>query len=96
MMGIVGLVVVFVMVFGGYMIAGGSMGVVIEALPHEIMTIAGGAAGAMIIGNTPSTMKALGGADLCQAAGVETEARAETIDVAGFLRLAQAALSRAS
>lgn len=43
-----------------------------------------------------SSLKALGGADLCQAAGVETEARAETIDVAGFLRLAQAALSRAS
>jgi len=61
MMGIVGLVVVFVMVFGGYMIAGGEIGVVLEALPHEMMTIGGGAAGAMIIGNTPSTLKGLVG-----------------------------------
>jgi len=58
MMGIIGLLVVFTMVFGGYMIAGGQMGVVMAALPHEMMTIAGGAIGAMIIGNTPSTLKA--------------------------------------
>lgn len=35
-----------------------------------------------------SSLKSLGGADLCDAAGVEADARAETIDVAGFLRLA--------
>ncbi len=62
MMGIIGLVVVFVMVFGGYILAGGDIMVVLEALPHEMMTIGGGAAGAMIIGNTPTTLKALGGA----------------------------------
>lgn len=43
-----------------------------------------------------SSLKLLGGAELCQAAGVDPEARAETIDVPGFLRLAQAALSAAS
>ena len=32
----------------------------------------------------------LGGAALCEAAGISPEARAETIDVAGFLRLADA------
>ena len=30
------------------------------------------------------------GAALCEAAGIEPDARAETIDVAGFLRLADA------
>ena len=35
-----------------------------------------------------SSLKALGGADLCEAAGVPPEARAETIDIEGFLALA--------
>jgi 16S rRNA (adenine1518-N6/adenine1519-N6)-dimethyltransferase len=35
-----------------------------------------------------SSLKALGGAALCEAASIEPDARAETIDVAGFLRLA--------
>jgi len=43
-----------------------------------------------------SSLKLLGGVELCHAAGVDPEARAETIDVPGFLRLAQAALSAAS
>ncbi len=37
-----------------------------------------------------SSLKTLGGSDLCEAAGINPEARAETIDVAGFLRLAEA------
>lgn len=37
-----------------------------------------------------SSLKPLGGATLCEAAGIEPDARAETIDVAGFLRLADA------
>jgi 16S rRNA (adenine1518-N6/adenine1519-N6)-dimethyltransferase len=36
-----------------------------------------------------SSLKALGGAVLCQAAGIDPEARAETIDVDGFLALAR-------
>ena len=35
-----------------------------------------------------SSFKALGGGDLCEAAGVPPEARAETIDIEGFLALA--------
>ena len=58
-MGIIGLVVVFIMVFGGYVIDGGHLGVIFEALPHELMTIFGGAIGALIIGNTPDTLKAI-------------------------------------
>ena len=61
MTGIIGIVVVFVMVFGGYIMVGGHIGVIIEALPHELMTIGGGAVGALLIGNTPSTLKGIGG-----------------------------------
>ncbi len=61
MMGVIGLVVVFVMVFGGYVMAGGHLEVIFEALPHEMITIAGGAAGALIIGNTATTLKGVVG-----------------------------------
>jgi 16S rRNA (adenine1518-N6/adenine1519-N6)-dimethyltransferase len=37
-----------------------------------------------------SSLKPLGGGALCEAAGVDPDARAETIDIAGFLRLAEA------
>ena len=37
-----------------------------------------------------SSLKPLGGADLCERAGIEPDARAEVVDVAGFLRLAEA------
>ena len=37
-----------------------------------------------------SSLKTLGGAALCEAAGIDPDARAETVDVAGFLRLARA------
>jgi 16S rRNA (adenine1518-N6/adenine1519-N6)-dimethyltransferase len=37
-----------------------------------------------------SSLKQLGGGNLCEAAGIDPDARAETIDIAGFLRLAQA------
>ncbi len=60
MMGIIGLVIVFVMVFGGYMLHGGHLDVIITALPTEMMVIFGGAMGAMIIGNSVETMKGLG------------------------------------
>ncbi|HYE43126.1 MAG TPA: 16S rRNA (adenine(1518)-N(6)/adenine(1519)-N(6))-dimethyltransferase RsmA [Caulobacteraceae bacterium] len=39
-----------------------------------------------------SSLKQLGGAALCEAAGIEPDARAEVVDVGGFLRLARATL----
>ena len=39
MLQIGGIVVLFACVFGGYLMSGGSLGVVIEALPHEMLTI---------------------------------------------------------
>ncbi len=40
-----------------------------------------------------SSLKAVGGEALCAAAGIDPNARAETVDVAGFLRLAAASLT---
>lgn len=40
------------------------------------------------------SLKPLGGEGLCAAAGIDPNARAETIDVAGFLRLARASRTR--
>jgi 16S rRNA (adenine1518-N6/adenine1519-N6)-dimethyltransferase len=37
-----------------------------------------------------SSLKVMGGEPLIQAAGLDPQARAETVDVAGFLRLADA------
>ena len=39
------------MVFGGYMIAGGKIGIILHALPFEMMMIAGAALGAFVISN---------------------------------------------
>jgi chemotaxis protein MotA len=61
MVGIVGIIFVFVMVFGGFLLHGGSMGVIFAALPTELMTIFGGAIGAMIVGNSADTLKGVGG-----------------------------------
>ena len=57
MLPIIGLLVVITMVFGGYVISGGHLITVLEALPTEMMTILGGAVGALIIGNTSKTLK---------------------------------------
>ncbi len=57
MFGIVGIAVIFVMVFGGYMLAGGKMDIIIKALPFEMMMIGGAALGAFILSNDFATLK---------------------------------------
>lgn len=57
-MGFVGIIVVFVMVFGGFVIAGGHMSVILKAAPIEMMIIAGAALGAYIIANPMKIIKA--------------------------------------
>jgi chemotaxis protein MotA len=57
----IGLLVLLGMVFGGFAFTGGSLGPVMEAIPHEMIIIGGAAAGALIIGNSGSELKALGG-----------------------------------
>ncbi len=58
---LIGLVVLLVMVFGGFTITGGALGPVLEAIPHEMLIIGGAAVGALIIGNSTKELKALGG-----------------------------------
>jgi chemotaxis protein MotA len=57
---IVGIIIVFAMVFGGYYLAGGHFEVLIHAAPHELMIILGAAVGAFVIGNSITTIKATG------------------------------------
>lgn len=57
MLGIVGLVVLFICVFGVYVAHGGSIEIVLEAAPAELATIFGAAIAAMMIGNPGSTIK---------------------------------------
>jgi len=56
----IGLVVLLAMVFGGFVFTGGSLGPVLEAIPHEMLIIGGAGAGALIIGNSPKELKGLG------------------------------------
>lgn len=57
MVGIAGVVVIFVMVFGGYTAAGGKMGIILHSLPFEMMMIGGAAVGAFLISNDMATVK---------------------------------------
>jgi len=57
----IGIVVLLVMVFGGFMLAGGAMGPVLAALPIEFMMIGGAATGSVLIGNSMHEIKLLGG-----------------------------------
>ncbi len=57
-MGFIGIIVVFVGVFGGYVLAGGHMSIFLKAAPLELMIIAGAAFGAYIIANPMKVIKA--------------------------------------
>lgn len=57
MIGIIGIAILFVMVFGGYILAGGHMDILLHALPFEMIIIGGAAVGAFVIGNDVSTIK---------------------------------------
>ena len=56
-MGFVGILVVFAMVFGGFIIAGGHISVILKAAPIELMIIGGAALGAYIIANPMKIIK---------------------------------------
>ncbi len=57
----IGIIVLIVMVFGGFMLAGGAMGPILAALPLEFMMIGGAALGATLLGNSMHEVKLLGG-----------------------------------
>ena len=45
-------------IFGAYIIHGGNIGVILHALPTELMAILGGALGAFVVNNQPKVLKA--------------------------------------
>ena len=57
MIGIVGIAVIFIMVFGGYLAAGGKMGIILKSLPYEFTMIGGAAAGAFVLSNDMAGIK---------------------------------------
>ncbi|HRM73652.1 MAG TPA: flagellar motor stator protein MotA, partial [Paracoccus sp. (in: a-proteobacteria)] len=62
MFGMIGIVVTFAMVFGGYILAGGKLGVILHSLPFEMMMIGGAAIGSFLLSNDPAVIKhTLGG-----------------------------------
>ncbi len=61
MMAIVGIVVLFAMVFGGFALTGGNLEPVLHALPHEMLIIGGAALGATIVANDVKMLKGIVG-----------------------------------
>ena len=57
MIGLIGIAIVFVMVFGGYILAGGKMGIILKSLPFEMIMIGGAATGAFVISNDFTSIK---------------------------------------
>lgn len=57
MIGIIGIVTIFVTVFGGYLLAGGKFGIILKALPFETIMICGAAIGAFLLANDAAGVK---------------------------------------
>ncbi len=57
MIGLVGIVLIFVMVFGGYIAAGGKLGIILKAMPFELAMIGGAAIGAFLLSNDIASVK---------------------------------------
>jgi len=57
---IIGLVLLFGLVFGSYLMSGGKMDVIIHATPHEMMAIGGAGLASFLISNSMTTIKATG------------------------------------
>lgn len=61
MSSIVGIAITLVMVFGGYIFAGGKLEIILHSLPHEMIIIGGAAVGAFVVGNDMGVIKQTGG-----------------------------------
>ena len=61
MLAAIGIIVLLLMVFGGFVLAGGALGPILAALPLEMMIIGGAAIGAVLIGNSMHEIRLLGG-----------------------------------
>ena len=58
---IIGIVLLFAMVFGSYLMSHGKLEVILEAAPHELMAIMGAAVAALLISNSVATLKKTAG-----------------------------------
>jgi chemotaxis protein MotA len=58
---IIGIVLLFGMVFGSYIMSGGNMGVILKELPHELMCIFGAAIAAFLVSNSMTVVKGTAG-----------------------------------
>ena len=58
---IIGIVLLFGLVFGSYIMTGGNIGVIVEAAPHELMAIMGAGIAGLLIANSLPVLKGLGG-----------------------------------
>jgi chemotaxis protein MotA len=59
---IIGIVLLFGLVFGSFIMSGGKMAVILHAAPHELMAILGAGVAAFLIANSMNTIKsAMGG-----------------------------------
>ncbi|HEX7886685.1 MAG TPA: motility-associated protein, partial [Phenylobacterium sp.] len=58
---IIGLVLLFGLVFGSYIMSGGNMGVILHAAPHEMMAIGGAGLASFLVANSMATIKGVGG-----------------------------------
>jgi len=57
MFGVIGIVVIIVMVFGGFVIHGGHLEPILHALPFEMIIIGGAAVGAFLVSNDLAAIK---------------------------------------
>ena len=58
---IIGVVLLFGLVFGSYIISGGNMEVILHAAPHEMMAIGGAGIASFLISNSMTTIKGTAG-----------------------------------
>jgi len=57
MVGLLGLVLTFAIIFGMYVFSGGKIEIILEAAPHEFPMLMGGAFGAYMVGNSTTVLK---------------------------------------
>src|SRR3569833_3223540 len=58
---IIGIVLLFGLVFGSYLMSGGNMAVILEALPHELMCIGGAGVASFLTATSITVIKGSGG-----------------------------------
>lgn len=56
----IGIVILLVMVFGGFALTGGALAPILHAIPHEMLIIGGAAIGGLVAGNSLHELKAIG------------------------------------